>query len=311
MQKASNLRNRGNDLFKLGYYREAEVSYTQALAMLPARHHLTALISNNRAAARLKVHQHRQCVLDCTTTIDWAREQLDLPGNNGGALSLLVDGELINIKWHDQLVKALTRKADALEQMGRQTEAAAAYQELITADPANTRAKDGLARCRNPSAAAPAASSATGATTASTAFPGLDYSIFEKPPVEEEEPKSEAVRAMRERQKKKAEEDRERLLKQDVVNTRIDAWKRGKEKNIRALLTTLDTLMWPAANWRGVTTAELLEPKKVKVTYMRAIAKVHPDKLSADASVEQQLLATSIFAVLNQAWDTFRSNNVM
>jgi hypothetical protein len=106
----------------------------------------------------------------------------------------------------------------------------------------------------------------------------LDYSIFETTPAGP--PPSKAVAAMRARQAELAKEDAERLEKVDVVNARIDGWKRGKEKNIRALLSSLDTLLWPGAQWRGFSIHELLEPKKVKICYMKAISKVHPDKVS-------------------------------
>ncbi|ORX62155.1 TPR-like protein [Hesseltinella vesiculosa] len=317
LDKAAKLRNRGNDLFKLGYYREAEGSYSQALTMLPPTHHLTALISNNRAAALLKIQQHRRCVMDCAVVIDWARAQIEIPATQ--TTKLVFDGEEVNIRWRDQLVKALTRKAEALEAMARLAEASQAYQELATLEPSNTKATEGLARCKknlNKPTPTPPPRPGTSATSmftnnSTTAFPGLDYSIFEQQQKEQEPPKSEAVRAMRERQAKLAKDDQERLLKQDMVNARIDTWKRGKEKNIRALLATVDVLLWPGANWKSVSAHEIMEPKKIKVCYMRAIAKVHPDKLASDASVEHRLLANGIFTVLNQAWDDFRSNNTI
>ncbi|KAI9609286.1 hypothetical protein H4Q26_007236 [Puccinia striiformis f. sp. tritici PST-130] len=45
--------------------------------------------------------------------------------------------------------------------------------------------------------------------------------------------------------------------------------------------------------------SELLTDSQVKIKYVKAISKVHPDK---DATVVEQMIAKSVFAVLNEAW---------
>ncbi|KAG1224393.1 hypothetical protein G6F68_020122 [Rhizopus microsporus] len=90
---------------------------------------------------------------------------------------------------------------------------------------------------------------------------------------------SKSVREMREREKKKEAEDAERLEKEDKVNAHLTAWKSGKEKNLRALLSSLEQILWTGIEWKGVTMTELLESRKCKITYMKAIAKVHPDQV--------------------------------
>jgi hypothetical protein len=37
--------------------------------------------------------------------------------------------------------------------------------------------------------------------------------------------------------------------------------------------------MWPEAGWNKVGMGDLVMPNKVKINYMKAIAKVHPDKV--------------------------------
>ncbi|ORZ09223.1 DnaJ domain-containing protein [Absidia repens] len=323
MKKAIKARERGNDLFKLGYYREAEKSYNQALALLPDRHDITAIISNNRAAARLKNGQYRQCVMDCTFVVDWTRQKCLREGK--ASTIKLDDGT--SIRCYDQLGKALHRKAEALEKMLRTTDAQYIYEELVDMDSGDTKALTGLQRCQSttetkppppPSPFSKPTSTNTtttpthGAASSSSAFPGLDYSIFEsQQPNIDEPPPSKAVAAMRARQAKMATEETERQEKMDMVNLRIDAWKRGKEKNIRALLSSLNTVLWSGAQWNGVPINELQEPRKVKMCYMKAISKVHPDKLPSSTTVEQCLLASGVFSVLNQAWDDFRSHNTI
>jgi len=102
------------------------------------------------------------------------------------------------------------------------------------------------------------------------------------------------------------QKDAEKVALHDTVNDRIEGWRKGKEQNVRALLASLQIVLWPTADWTSVNLAELLEDRRVKITYMKAIARVHPDKLSPNASVEQQMLAESIFSTLNEAYDSFR-----
>lgn len=329
IKKVIKARNHGNDLYKLGYYGEAEKSYSQALAILPQIHDLSAIISNNRAAARLKNGQYRQCLIDCNFVIERARDRCR---NEPKDKATTLEGG-ISFQWHDQLVKALHRKAAALESTMRLKEAQSIYEELISIDLNDGKARQGLKRCQSSSTSPPPTTTATtnknaassfsspgyshtasstpssnknnntsnyfnsnnnafnsngfnnnnnsnNSAASSSAFPDLDYSIFEfNNNNNNNEPPSKAVKEMRERQAKLAKEEAERLEKTDIVDMRIQSWKKGKEKNLRALLTTLDTVLWPSVQWQGATINELLEPKKVKICYMKAIAKVHPDKV--------------------------------
>jgi hypothetical protein len=63
------------------------------------------------------------------------------------------------------------------------------------------------------------------------------------------------------------------------VDSRLAAWKNGKETNLRALVASLDTVLWPELGWQKVGMAELVTPNQVKLRYTKAIAKVHPDKV--------------------------------
>ena len=38
-------------------------------------------------------------------------------------------------------------------------------------------------------------------------------------------------------------------------------------------------VLWPEAGWKKVGMSELVLPGKVKIQYMKGIAKVHPDKV--------------------------------
>lgn len=61
-------------------------------------------------------------------------------------------------------------------------------------------------------------------------------------------------------------------------------WTEGKERNIRALLSTLHTVLWEGeSRWTPVGMADLVTPAQVKKQYRRAALVVHPDKVSAGA----------------------------
>lgn len=74
--------------------------------------------------------------------------------------------------------------------------------------------------------------------------------------------------------------DEERFNLADSVDARVVAWKSGKQDNLRGLLASLDTVLWPEAGWKKINLSELVLPNKVKIQYMKGIAKVHPDKVS-------------------------------
>lgn len=58
-------------------------------------------------------------------------------------------------------------------------------------------------------------------------------------------------------------------------------WIEGKERNIRALLSTMHTVLWAGeTKWKPVGMADLVTPEQVKKVYRRAVLVVHPDKVS-------------------------------
>ena len=78
-------------------------------------------------------------------------------------------------------------------------------------------------------------------------------------------------------------EDQAKHELKDSVDARLSSWKNRKENNIRALLASLDTVLWNELmrSDRAVKVGmhELVTPAQVKIKYMKAVAKVHPDKV--------------------------------
>ncbi|KAH0628437.1 hypothetical protein JD844_009603 [Phrynosoma platyrhinos] len=82
-------------------------------------------------------------------------------------------------------------------------------------------------------------------------------------------------------------------------------WIDGKERNIRALLSTLHTVLWEGeTKWKPVGMADLVTPDQVKKYYRKAVLVVHPDKAMGQ-SYEQY--AKMIFMELNDAWSEFEN----
>ncbi|KAM5283688.1 cyclin-G-associated kinase isoform 2-T2 [Hipposideros larvatus] len=91
----------------------------------------------------------------------------------------------------------------------------------------------------------------------------------------------------------------------DPLKLKLLDWTEGKERNIRALLSTLHTVLWDGeSRWTPVGMADLVTPGQVKKQYRRAVLVVHPDK-AVGQPYEQQ--ARMIFMELSDAWAEFES----
>jgi hypothetical protein len=90
---------------------------------------------------------------------------------------------------------------------------------------------------------------------------------------------SEAVQRMKAANAAAEKADDEKFALTDQVDAKLIAWKGTKSDNLRALLGSLDRVLWPEAGWKKVNMGDLVMPNKVKIVYMKAIAKVHPDKV--------------------------------
>lgn len=64
-------------------------------------------------------------------------------------------------------------------------------------------------------------------------------------------------------------------------------WIEGKERNIRALLSTLHTVLWEGeTRWKPVSMADLVTPDQVKKYYRKAVLVVHPDKVQCQTLLD-------------------------
>ncbi|KAG2147452.1 uncharacterized protein EDB93DRAFT_1282152 [Suillus bovinus] len=278
----------GTSAYKLGQYANAESAYSLAIAALPASHILLVPLHNNRALARLKTGETCGAIEDCASVIE-------IVGDDRGVIE--------GVDLGDALVKAWRRRAEAYE--GREKwENARKDWELVAGAawaPSNIRAEGarGAGRCRRM----------------------LNSNADENTPVPKPKPKpkatsikpapsssnSGALKALRAATSAAEAEDNQRYELKDSVDTRLAAWKGGKEANLRALIASLDSVLWPELKWQKVGMHELVSNAQVKSRYTRAIARVHPDKLNAqNTTVEQRMIANGVFSALNEAWNAFQ-----
>lgn len=278
-------RKQGNYYFNKGQFADSESAYTLAIKSLSAGHGDVVLLCNNRAAARLKQGKYQDCLTDCSMAIDVAHKHMQ----NNTPISPIMSATSTNMK--AQLIKALHRKACALEGLHLFEAAIQVYEEYVRLDGSRSaQVTQGIMRCQQALLDSKKRQQqwkpASSANDATTAFPDIDFNMFipkkdHKTQAQLEEiNNSKAVKEMRDREKKKEAEDAERLENEDKVNAQISVWKTGKDKNLRALLGSLELILWPGVQWKGVTMSELLDARKCKLTYMKAIAKVHPDKVN-------------------------------
>ncbi|XP_066548139.1 auxilin isoform X2 [Amia ocellicauda] len=103
-----------------------------------------------------------------------------------------------------------------------------------------------------------------------------------------------------------AEMRKEEMAKEmDPERLKILEWIEGKERNIRALLSTMHTVLWEGeTKWKPIGMADLVTPEQVKKVYRRAVLVVHPDKATGQP---YEQYAKMIFMELNDAWSEFDS----
>ncbi|KAG2554054.1 hypothetical protein PVAP13_9KG638200 [Panicum virgatum] len=93
-----------------------------------------------------------------------------------------------------------------------------------------------------------------------------------------------------------------------MSESKIREWSRGKEGNIRSLLSTLQYVLWPESGWKPVPLVDIIEGAGVKKAYQKALLCLHPDKLQQrGAATHQKYIAEKVFDILQESWNEFNS----
>lgn len=98
--------------------------------------------------------------------------------------------------------------------------------------------------------------------------------------------------------------DLDRDLGDKMTNWAI---KNHNKKDIRTLLATLHTVMWPNSPWKEISLGDLMTESAVKKFYYKAVMVVHPDKRQNDEALIQYI-SERVFQALNEAWEKYNSD---
>jgi hypothetical protein len=271
-------RKKGGEAFKRGDFAAAHESYTSALSPLPATHPIAIIVLCNRALTAIKTGDPKVAVSD-------ADQALAIIGPGQGANESIELGAGEGVKdMREFFGKALMRKAEALEHMEKWSDAAGVWTQAVQAGVGGAISIRGRDRCEKTASpqtatkpkAAPVRSVAPTAGKAPLAK-GLGNSM--QRPALSSATSAEAVKRLRLANAAAEKADDEKFALTDAVDARLTTWKGGKADNLRALLQSLDGVLWEGAGWKKVGMSDLVMPNKVKIIYMKAIGKVHPDKV--------------------------------
>ncbi|XP_073119149.1 uncharacterized protein [Henckelia pumila] len=100
-------------------------------------------------------------------------------------------------------------------------------------------------------------------------------------------------------------------IEMQVMDEKISLWSKGKESDIRLLLSSLHHILWPNSGWFPIPLTNIIESPKVKKAYQKARLCLHPDKLQQrGATLPQKYIAEKAFSVLQDAWAAFVSQDI-
>lgn len=284
LQASTKHRLEGTAHFKRGDFDSAHTSYTNSLAGIPQNHPICIVLLTNRALTALKTGSPKQAVDDANAAIG-----IIGPSRGDGEKVVLSDGEERDMK--DLYGKALSRKAEALEQMEKWPEAGEVWQQCVEAGVGGANAITGRQRCQKALAPKPKPTPRPVQATKPRPRPSVMADLTPQK-------SSEAVQRLREANKAAEAADEEKFALGEKVDARIAAWRDGKRDNLRALLGSLDQVLWEGSGWKKIGLHDLVVTNKVKIHYMKAIAKCHPDKVSIPPYLQQKCQSRYIIDLL-------------
>ncbi|PPD77093.1 hypothetical protein GOBAR_DD25976 [Gossypium barbadense] len=106
-------------------------------------------------------------------------------------------------------------------------------------------------------------------------------------------------------------EQAERHRISETLDVEIKRWAAGKEGNLRALLSTMQYVLWPECGWQPVSLTDLITAAAVKKAYRKATLCIHPDKVQQKgANLQQKYISEKVFDLLKEAWNKFNSEEL-
>ncbi|ESZ90208.1 hypothetical protein SBOR_9405 [Sclerotinia borealis F-4128] len=296
LKSSTQHRLEGKAHFDRGDYSTAHTSYTSSLSPLPQNHPIIIFLLAERAFSSVKTGHPREAITDSDRAIEIigsSRGQDEIIDLSTGAAD---DRKSMKEYWG----KALTSKAEALEALEKWKDASEVWKLCIEGGVGGATAIQGRQRCDKALTPRPAS------RPAQTPRPKPSATASLAPT-----PDSEAVLRLRAANQAADKADDEKLALVDKVEERVNKWREGKRDNLRALIGSMENVLWDGSGWKKVGLHELVINSKVKINYMKAIGKCHPDKLPQGASQEVRMIAALVFSTLNESWDSFKAQNGM
>ncbi|CAN8275917.1 unnamed protein product [Cochlearia groenlandica] len=123
-----------------------------------------------------------------------------------------------------------------------------------------------------------------------------------------------AAKALAEKNERDLHVQREQAERNRIgvtLDVEIKRWGAGKEGNLRALLSTLQYVLWPECGWQTVSLTDLITAASVKKFYRKATLCIHPDKVQQKgANLQQKYIAEKVFDLVKEAWNKFNSEEL-
>lgn len=265
LKSSTQHRLEGKAHFDRGDYSAAHTSYTSSLSPLPQNHPITILLLAERSISSVKTGHPREAISDSDRAIEiigTSRGQDEIIDLSTGAAD---DRKSMKEYWG----KALTSKAEALEALEKWKEASDVWKLCIEGGVGGATAIQGRQRCDKALTPRPASRSVQKPRPRPSATASLAPT-----------PDSDAVLRLRAANQAAEKADDEKLALVDKVEERVNKWREGKRDNLRALIGSMENVLWEGSGWKKVGLHELVVNSKVKINYMKAIGKCHPDKVS-------------------------------
>ncbi|CUM64427.1 uncharacterized protein PRCAT00002030001 [Priceomyces carsonii] len=283
-------KEKATELFSKGDYDGALLYYMKCLEALPPNHELRIVIQSNLSLNFIKLGNYKSAIESCASGLDL------IDKNDLTKVDVMISGKPVK-QWY---IKLLSRKAESLEMRESFQESLSCYMELIQLGVVNKKIMDGKRRVNDIVKPKRKPAPASQPVRSNTASPSVNNENLR--------------RLQREREKAKYEDELKFKLN-DKIQEKVFEWCNGKEDNIRTLLTTLPNVLpsrlgFPFLNDKKITLNDLMLPKKVKISYMKVISLIHPDKIG-NFQLEDRLLCEGVFITLNKSWDIFKEQNGM
>ncbi|CAL9735923.1 auxilin-like clathrin uncoating factor Swa2p [Monosporozyma servazzii] len=288
-------KDNATQLFKNGHYAEALEQYTKSLNTLPQTHPLRLIAISNMMISQLKIGEYNNVV-------KLNESCHKLYSNDQNNWKCIIPNSVPGRTFKDIWSKIMLRYAEALEHLENYKIALTTYQDMIDKNITNTKVLEGKRRCEKVINPEKFKSTPTPSRTP-VSKPSPKKSSDDISPKNTEN--VDRIKQINVNLEKEADL---KVKLYDQVELKINNWKANKPDDIRYLLSNLNNVItW--TNWNPVSTTDLVMPKKVKVTYMKAVAKTHPDKIPASLDLENKMIAENVFAILSEAWEKFKLEN--